>query len=83
MSQAEGSSASENVALQAACGWRQSILALVIVLAPMALAVIVMAIGLAARAAWLVMHGDPLGQRHQRASGCMACCRTRSAVGSQ
>jgi hypothetical protein len=57
MSQAERSSASKNVVCQAACGWRQNILALVIVLAPMVLAVIVMAIGLAARAAWLVMHG--------------------------
>jgi membrane protease YdiL (CAAX protease family) len=57
MSQAEGSSASENVVFQAGYGWRQSILALVIVLAPMALAVFVMALGLAARAAWLVMHG--------------------------
>lgn len=57
MSQAEGSSASGNVAFQTACGWRQGILALMIVLAPMALAMVLMAIGLAARAAWLAMHG--------------------------
>ena len=42
-------------------GWREGALVLVIVLAPMGLAVIVMAIGLAARAAWLVVCGMPAG----------------------
>jgi membrane protease YdiL (CAAX protease family) len=63
MSQAESSSAavksSGNVALEAvaADGWRQGILVLLIVLAPIGLAVIVMAIGVAVRAAWQIAHG--------------------------
>ena len=64
MSQADSSSAavksSGNLVLQAAAvedGWRESILVLLIVLAPIGLAVTVMAIGLAARAAWQIVHG--------------------------
>jgi membrane protease YdiL (CAAX protease family) len=64
MSQAESSSAAVksggNVVLQAGAvgdGWRESILVLLIVLAPFGLAVIVMAIGLAARSAWQIVHG--------------------------
>jgi membrane protease YdiL (CAAX protease family) len=60
MAQAESSSASENIVFQTDYGWRESILVFAIVLAPMALTMIVMAFGLAARAAWLVMHGGPV-----------------------
>jgi membrane protease YdiL (CAAX protease family) len=64
MSRAGGSSATiksnENTGLENAevvGRWRESILVLLIVLAPLGLAVIVMAIGLAARAAWQIVHG--------------------------
>jgi membrane protease YdiL (CAAX protease family) len=59
MSQAEGSPASLNVISRPGFEWRQSIIALMLVLAPMALAVIVMAIGLAIWAMWLIVHGAP------------------------
>jgi membrane protease YdiL (CAAX protease family) len=63
MSQAESSSAavkpSGNAALHAvaADGWGQGVIVLLIVLSPIGLAVIIMAIGLAARAAWQIAHG--------------------------
>jgi hypothetical protein len=67
MLQAERSSAAvksgANVALQAAAadhGWRESILVLLVVLAPIGLAAIAMAIGLAARAAWQIAHAVSL-----------------------
>ena len=57
MSKADGSSAAESIVLPDGHGWRKSILAFAIVLAPMALAIVVMAVGLAARAAWIAMLG--------------------------
>jgi membrane protease YdiL (CAAX protease family) len=64
MSRADGSSATiksnENTGLEDAevvGRWRKGILVLPIVLAPIGLAVIVMAIGLATRAAWQIVHG--------------------------
>jgi membrane protease YdiL (CAAX protease family) len=64
MSQAESSAAAVksngNVALQVAGAdsvWRESILVLLVVLAPIGLAVILMAVGLAARTVWQIAHG--------------------------
>jgi membrane protease YdiL (CAAX protease family) len=64
MSRADGASATlksnENTGLEDAevvGRWRESILVLLIVLAPIGLAAIVMAIGLAARVAWQIVHG--------------------------
>jgi membrane protease YdiL (CAAX protease family) len=61
MSQAESSAAAKssgNIVLRAANeGWRESILVVLMVLAPVGLAVIVMAIGLSTRAAWQIAHG--------------------------
>lgn len=89
MSEAESSSAavksSGRIALQATAaddGWRESVLVLVMVLAPIGLAVIVAAIGLSARAAWQIAHRALLKYRRQRALGSMRCCPTRSAAGS-
>jgi len=63
MSEAESSSAaaksSGSIALQATAagdGWRDSVLVLVMVLAPIGLAVIALAIGLSARATWQIAH---------------------------
>jgi len=63
----EGSAAtlkpSENIGLQVAGdvgGWRESILVFVMVLAPIGLAVIVMAIGVAAMTAWQTARGLPV-----------------------
>jgi Type II CAAX prenyl endopeptidase Rce1-like len=67
MAQAGGSSAtvkSKNVGLQdaeVAGRWRESILVLAMVLAPIGLAVIVMAIGASAVATWQIAHGAPVG----------------------
>ena len=60
MSQTEGPSARLNVISRAGFAWRQSIITLMLVLAPIALAVIVMTIGLAAWATWLVLEGAPV-----------------------
>jgi membrane protease YdiL (CAAX protease family) len=64
MSRADGSSATiksnENTGLEDAelvGRWRESILVLLVVLAPIGLALIVMAVGLAGRAAWQIVHG--------------------------
>lgn len=57
MSQTEGPPTGLNVTSRAGFEWRRSIITLMLVLAPMALAVIVMTIGLAARAMWLFIHG--------------------------
>ena len=59
MSQTEGQPASLNVISSSGFECRQSIIALMLVLAPMALAVIVMAIGLAIWAMWLIVYGAP------------------------
>ena len=63
MSEAESSSAaaksSGSIALQATAagdGWRDSVVVLVMVLAPIGLAVIALAIGLSARATWQIAH---------------------------
>jgi membrane protease YdiL (CAAX protease family) len=67
MSQTDGSSAtiksSENTGFQiatATSGWRESILVLVMVLAPIGLAAIVMVIGVSSIAAWQIFHGVPV-----------------------
>jgi hypothetical protein len=67
MSQADGASAtvksSQNIGLQvgtASASWRESILILVMVLAPIGLAAIVMVIGISAIAAWQMVRGVPV-----------------------
>lgn len=65
MSQASRSSAtitsSENLARQIAPGgWREGILVLVMVLAPVGLAVILMAVGVFAMAGWQIVRGAPV-----------------------
>jgi membrane protease YdiL (CAAX protease family) len=67
MSLAEGSSATiksnEINGVQVAAvtgGWRENIFVLAMVLAPVGLAVIVMAIGVSAIAAWQIVHGMPV-----------------------
>jgi membrane protease YdiL (CAAX protease family) len=65
MSQASGSTttikSSENIALQVAPGgWREGVLVLVMVLAPVGLAVILIATGVVAIAAWQVVRGAPV-----------------------
>ncbi|MCK1453540.1 hypothetical protein IVB36_22345 [Bradyrhizobium sp. 35] len=57
MSQTQGSPASLNLISRSGLEWRQSMIALMLVLAPMALAIIVMAIGLAIWAMRLIVHG--------------------------
>lgn len=59
MSQTEGSPVSLNVISRDGFEWRQSIITLMLVLAPVMLAVIVMTIGIAAWETWLVLHGAP------------------------
>ncbi|HXH45661.1 MAG TPA: type II CAAX endopeptidase family protein [Bradyrhizobium sp.] len=61
MSQAEGPFASLKVMSRAGFGWRHSVVTLMLVLAPMPLAVIVMTTGLGAWATWLVLDGAPAG----------------------
>jgi membrane protease YdiL (CAAX protease family) len=67
VTQADGSSATiksnENIGLRAAAatgGWRESILVVAMVLAPIGLAVIVMAVGVSTIAAWQMLHGVPV-----------------------
>ena len=64
MPQAEGSSAKSNESIDArfgtdAGGWREGVLVLAIVLAPVALAVILTAIGIVALAGWQMARGWP------------------------
>lgn len=59
MSQSEGSPSGLTVISRAGFEWRQSIIALTLVLAPMALAVSLMVIGVAVWAMWLILHGAP------------------------
>ncbi|MDI4239411.1 CPBP family intramembrane metalloprotease [Bradyrhizobium sp. Arg237L] len=59
MSQSEGSPTGLNVVSRAGFEWRQSTIALMLVLAPMALAVILTVIGVAVWATWLSLHGAP------------------------
>ncbi len=67
MSQADGSSAtiksSENICLQVAAvagGWRESIVVLVMVLAPVGLAIILIATGVFVIAGWQIVRGVPV-----------------------
>src|SRR5215475_9875537 len=65
-SHAKGSSpikSSGNVGFQVAAAtgsWREDVIVLVMVLAPIALAAILMAIGLSAIAIWQIVHGTPV-----------------------
>jgi len=67
MSQADGSSATiksnENICLQVAAvagGWRESILVLMMVLAPVGLAIILIATGVFVMAGWQIVRGVPV-----------------------